>query len=169
MTLFRLPVGRITASVFTSPHATPDLDPLPAILAMIDGAKRTLDFAAYSFTLAPVADAIIAAHTRGVTVRGVCDATSLNVSTTQIPRMAAAGIDVRKWGHAYELMHDKVIICDSSTRKAAVSLGSWNMSSQAERVNVEVLLICTGTQVGRVLAPALTAQIETAYENGSAV
>lgn len=167
--MFRLPVGRISASVYTSPHATPDLDPLPAILNTIGSARQSIHFAIYSFTLIPVADAIIAAHDRGVTIRGVCDTLSLTTKTSQIPRLVAAGIDIHKWGAAYRLMHDKVLITDPGSRNATVALGSWNFTSQAEKANTEVLLTAAGSQVARILAPTLVAQIETSYASGTSI
>lgn len=157
-----LKIGLVTANVFTSPHDTPDLDPLPPLLAMLAGAKKTIYFAIYSLTLSEVAQAIIDAHNRGVTVQGVADAGTWGGSTSKLPALVQAGVDVRQWGSYYRLMHDKVAVVDGN----AVALGSYNWTAQAEKSNVEVLLVCSGAAVKRVLAPALTEQITNTYAQG---
>jgi phosphatidylserine/phosphatidylglycerophosphate/cardiolipin synthase-like enzyme len=156
-------VGRVNAAVYLSPHPTPDLDPEPALLELIGNAKRKIRFGVYSFTLPAVADAIVAAHTAGLDVRGVGDATAWTSVTSQYPRLVADGVDVHRWGRNYRLMHDKVLVVDDWD----VALGSWNWTTQAEKVNTEVLLVVTGVQASRILAPTMTAQIEAAYANGT--
>jgi|SRR5947209_567341 len=156
--------GYLNGDVFTSPHATADLNPEPALVAMLKGAKKSIRFAIYSFTLPSIADAIIAAHQAGIDVKGVANFDAWTSSTSQVPRLVAAGVDVRRWGKAYKLMHDKVAVVDDT----AVSLGSYNWTSQAEKVNVEVMLIVQGIQVARVLAPVLNKQIDDAYASGTA-
>lgn len=163
---YRLSVGSLRSYLYTSPHATPDLDPEPALVAAIDAATVTLDFAIYSFTLPSVADAILAAAARGVSVRGVVDGSSLAPVTSQVRRLA--GLDIRRWGGSYRLMHDKVFVVDTG-HHTHVGLGSFNWTTQAEKSNVEVLLVARGIQASRHLAPALTAQIASARDYGRAV
>ncbi len=164
-----LAVGSINAAVYTSPHATPALDPLPALLAVINKAKQTLHLSAYSFTLVSVADAIIAAHARGVVVRGIADRQQAAAASSQVPRLAAAGIDLHVWGSQYALTHEKALIVDADTKNATVTLGSLNFSQSALTSNVEVLLVCKGTQVSKVLAPTLVAQQDAAYAKGKPI
>lgn len=151
-------VGYIHSAVYTSPHATPDLDPEPALLSAINSAKHSIEFAIYSFTLPAVAAAMVSAVKRGVTVRGIVDHDSLT-GGGQGYVIANGGADVKVWGGSYRLMHDKVLIVDGCT----VALGSYNWSTQAETENIEVLLLATGAVVERHLAPALQAAIEAGY------
>lgn len=161
-----LPMGRITVDYFQSPHTTPDLDPLPALIDAIDGAKSTIHFAIYSLTHNDIANALIRALGRGVAIVGVADAVEADASRSQIHRVWGAGADVRTWGGPYRLMHDKVIVIDGEKKGVKVGLGSYNWTTLAETKNVEVLLMCSGTQVLKGLAPALIDQIMTAHDGG---
>lgn len=165
MSNFDLAVGSINASVFTSPHATTDLDPEVALLAAIGGAKRTLYFGVYSFTLVAVADAIIAAHKRGVQVIGVADTIASSGINNQVHRVAAAGVPVTLWGGQWRLMHEKAFVVDHNY----VGLGSYNWTTQAEKNNVEILLTAKGRQVSRVLAPTMEKQIQAAHDAGKPI
>lgn len=158
-------VGSINCAFYTSPHATIDLDPEPALLELIDNAKATIDVGIYSLTLTKVAQALIAARTRGVVVRVLADATEAKGATSQIPALIAAGVDVRVWGGNYRLAHFKVIVVDGHS----VALGSYNFSGLAENDDYEVMLTATGIQVSRILAPQLTALIESAYATGNTI
>jgi phosphatidylserine/phosphatidylglycerophosphate/cardiolipin synthase-like enzyme len=160
---YDLAVGSVNAFVYTSPHASADLDPAPALIAALNAAKKTIFFATYSFTYAPFADALIAAHARGVQVRGVADASEAGQVNGQVPRLVAAGIDVKRWGSTFRLMHEKAFVVDGNS----VGLGSYNWTTQAEKSNVEILLIAKGAQVARVLAPTMTAQIQASYDAGA--
>lgn len=152
-------IGRVSAALYLSPHPTPDLDPEPALVALVASARTRLRFAVYSFSLPAVAAAVVAAHARGVDVLGVGDAAEWTGPTSQFPSLAAAGVPVRRWGAAYRLMHDKVAVVDGKR----LALGSYNWTTQAERSNVECLLVCTGA-TGCSL---LEAQIEAAYAAGT--
>lgn len=155
---FGLSTGRATVQVYTSPHATPDLDPEPALVALVNSAKTSVLVAAYSFTLASVAQALIAKHQAGVPVRMLADAGEWTSPTSQFPALAAAGLDIRTWGSKYVLMHEKSVIVDGRR----VAWGSFNFSQSAEHSNVEVMTIATSAR----LAQVLTAQIEAAYAAG---
>lgn len=162
----KLAVGKINSYYYQTPHKTDDLDPEAAVLKALNSAKESIFFAVYSFTLDSLGDAIIAAHNRGVFVQGVADLTQSGYRGSEIIRLAAAGVPVRAWGNANKLMHDKVFVVDGQTKNAKVGLGSFNWSARAESTNLEVLLVSTGVQVSRGLAPALQAQIRTAYNEG---
>lgn len=167
MTNADLPVGRLNAEYFQSPHTTDDLDPVAAVVRAFDSAEETIHFAIYSFTHTRIADAMVRALARGVKVTGVADAVSSKASYSQIHRVWGAGADVRTWGSSGRLMHDKVFVIDAASKKASAGLGSFNWSTAAERNNVEVLLVLRGVQVSRGLAPALVEQITTAHSHGS--
>lgn len=164
----KLAVGSVNSYIYLSPHTGDDLDPEQAIVKSIQGAKSSIYFATYSFTLDSIADAILDAHKRGVTIRGVADATMAVGRGSEIIRLAASGIDIHLWSGS-GLMHDKVFVVDGDKRTARIGLGSYNWSNAAEKRNVEVLLVASGVQVSRKLAPALTQQIQSVYDQGTAV
>lgn len=157
----------VNLAVFTSPHATPDLDPLPALIAAINNARATIFFAIYSLTEPSVANALIAAKTRGVVVKGVMDRGQAAGTHSVLHLLVAAGVDVRLWGSQYHLMHEKVAVIDGATRYATIVSGSYNWTASAQKSNKEVMTIVSGLQVSRIAAPAWTAQIETTYSNAT--
>lgn len=58
-----------TLTVGFSPATTDQQSALEVVLSTINGAKRSVDVAAYSFTSKPIAAALVAAKNRGVSVR----------------------------------------------------------------------------------------------------
>lgn len=90
-----------------------------AVAQSLYGARQSIDVAGYEIDLPLVADALVAAHQRGVVVRVVTD--SDNVDEEQIGQMEDAGVPVV--GDRREaLMHDKFIVID----RARVWTGSMN-------------------------------------------
>lgn len=107
-----------------------------AIIAEIDGAKRSILVQAYSFTSAPIAKALVAAHQRGISVRVVLDKSQMTEKYTSATFLHNAGIETLiDTGHA--IAHNKVIVIDSKT----VLTGSMNFTKAGEYRNAENLLI----------------------------
>ena len=100
------------------------------LLTSIGAATRTLDFAVSAFTRQDIADALSAAHRRGVRVRGIVGAPY--AMDPAVASMRAAGGDVR----AAE-MHSKVLVIDGQT----VVTGSANWSTNAWTNNENSLWI----------------------------
>lgn len=158
-----LAAGSINTSIYVTPHTGhPELDPEPALLAILQKAKKKIRFSTYSFTLANIAEALIAAHLKGLDVLGVGDANEWSIANSQYAGLLAAGVPLKQWGSEWRLNHEKVAVVDDDV----VVLGSFNWTTQAETENNEVLVVMSGIQVSRVLAPTLTAQIEAAYAAG---
>lgn len=118
------------------PRALGNVDVRQQLINRINAAKSTLDCALYSFSLSDVADALIAAHARGVTVRFIMDAGN---SATQANRLSTNGIPyiTSTYGgnhgqaQSYGIMHNKYLAIDASTGNkddAYVWTGSWNCS-----------------------------------------
>jgi len=119
------------------------------VIKTIDAAKTEIRMLAYSFTSAPVVEALIRAKKRGVDVALVADEKS-NVSDKEDGRgkggkaksraalsaLVNAGCDVRTIS-VYPIHHDKVIIADRKT----VELGSFNYSAAAANRNSENVLV----------------------------
>ena len=83
--------------------------PDSALAAAIDGARLSVDIAAYDFDLWSLREALMAAQRRGVTVRMVTD--SDNIENEEVQELKDAGIPLlgdRREG----LMHDKFVVID---------------------------------------------------------
>jgi phosphatidylserine/phosphatidylglycerophosphate/cardiolipin synthase-like enzyme len=160
VTRLNLSAGRASINMFVSPHADATRDPEPALVALINRAKTSIYFGVYSFTLTSVRDALLARHAAGVKLQGVGDQGEWDGGLCQ--DLVQAGIDVRKAGSAWCLMHDKVAVVD----QRYVATGSFNWTKQAEKSNVENLFIMSGS---RVAVTELTAQIVATHQAAKTV
>ncbi|MFH5925278.1 phospholipase D family protein [Roseomonas xinghualingensis] len=106
------------------------------IVATIGAAQREVLVQAYSFTSPPIAEALEAAHRRGVRVRILVDDSQISERYTQADEMAAAGIEV--WvDDPSGIAHNKVMVIDGEL----VITGSFNFSRSAQERNTENLLL----------------------------
>jgi phosphatidylserine/phosphatidylglycerophosphate/cardiolipin synthase-like enzyme len=125
---------------FTTPDDTARLDSPSGgvpdrVIATMDAARQSLDVVVYEFNWMPLAEAMIRAEERGVTVRLVTDTETMGEETVQALR--AAGIPVVD-DQREAIMHDKFVVMDG----AAVWTGSMNFSrNDAYRNNNNFLLI----------------------------
>lgn len=112
------------------------------VLKTISSAQREIHMLAYSFTSAPVTQALLSARKRGVSIQLVVDqAHNVNQDNSGKARsalsaLASAGVDVRTTT-AFAIHHDKVIVVD----RRHVQLGSFNYSASAETRNSENVLV----------------------------
>jgi phosphatidylserine/phosphatidylglycerophosphate/cardiolipin synthase-like enzyme len=128
---------------FTSPRY-PDDDAyhhggLDEVLTTVIGqAETSVEVAAYDFDLETVANALIAAHARGVQVRFVTD--SDNAGEDAIRDLRQAGIPVVEDERDSGLMHNKFIVID----RVWIWLGSWNLTENGTyRNNNNAVLIAS--------------------------
>jgi phosphatidylserine/phosphatidylglycerophosphate/cardiolipin synthase-like enzyme len=106
------------------------------IIDRINATTSTIDVALYSFNLINVADALIAAKDRGVTIRFVYD--NRTTYQAEVSRLQSEGIIVINdaYGPINDgagIMHHKLWIFDAADpdpSKPWVYTGSWNLSSQ---------------------------------------
>ena len=117
-------------------HFAPGGAPTDAVVHAIDHATNQILVQAYSFTSAPIAQALVEAHRRGIKARVILDAAQSTEKYSEADFLAHHGIstliDAR---HA--IAHNKVIIIDGY----AVITGSFNFTMAAEEKNAENLLI----------------------------
>jgi phosphatidylserine/phosphatidylglycerophosphate/cardiolipin synthase-like enzyme len=143
---------------FTSPRYPDDdtyhHDGLDEVLAAVIGqAESSVDVAAYDFDLKRVADALIAAHGRGVKVRFVTD--SDNADEDAVQDLRQAGIPVVEDKRDSGLMHDKFIVID----QVWIWTGSWNLTSNGTyRNNNNAVMIASPA-----LAENYTAEFEEMF------
>ncbi len=135
---------------FTEPGGDYDPDDLgdsiPALLIdYINETDTYIDIAAFEFNLTPVADALIAAHERGVRIRWVTDDeygidADFEEDGGQFEMLEDAGIEVMDDGRS-ALMHNKFIIFDGEV----IWTGSTNLTENGTfRNNNNVIIIGDG-------------------------
>jgi len=107
-----------------------------AIRQALDNAKSSVLVQAYSFTSAPIAEALVRAHRRGVKVKVLLDKSQKTEKYSSADFLANAGIPT-KIDAAHAIAHNKVMIID----KEIVITGSFNFSKAAEESNAENLLV----------------------------
>ena len=99
-------------------------------------AAAQIDTALYHLNAEPIADALIAAHRRGIQVRVVTETD--NINETQIERLQAAGIPVADDDGADSYMHHKFFVID----ERYVWTGSYNTTyNGAYKNNNNVIFI----------------------------
>ncbi|MBU6370551.1 MAG: hypothetical protein KGH93_01770 [Patescibacteria group bacterium] len=110
------------------------------IIKLIDGAKQFAYFAVYTFTKKNIADALVAAKSRGIDVRGITDRdeAATDYEKPILAELSAAGIPVETQTHPDGIMHIKALVTDK-----AYAIGSYNWTSSATVANDEILEIGT--------------------------
>jgi hypothetical protein len=120
-------------------YFAPDDDTLSTILAFVNGTKRSLYIADYSFVWPDLTQALIALHRRGVDVELVLDKTQSAgpAEKPELAKLAAAGVPFQvgtcRTGH---IMHHKFMIRDGGTAASgSVLAGSFNFTLTAAKEN----------------------------------
>ncbi|MFM8319787.1 MAG: phospholipase D-like domain-containing protein [Chloroflexota bacterium] len=128
---------------------SPDDGCAAQIAAVLEQARQSIDFMAYSFTSDDLAQVILDRAGAGVRVRGVMETGQISSNSGgEYANFLKAGLDVRKDGNRAN-MHHKVIIVDGRY----VIVGSYNFTYNAETRNDENLLIIDSPQIaGQYLA-----------------
>ncbi len=118
-------------------YFSPDDHVQPALVQLLDQAKSSIHFLAYSFTADPLGEAIRRRAADGITVAGVMDADQVKSNVgTEFDAFRAAGLDVRLDGNP-DAMHEKVMIIDEQT----VVTGSYNFTNSAATTNDENVVV----------------------------
>ena len=113
------------------------------LVRMYRDAKSDIKVAMYSLTVKGQANALIAAHRRGVNVQVILDTNLGRQKTSMGKTLAGAGIPVRHVGPSGGSMHHKFIIVDGKL----LATGSYNISNDAEDHSNEAMLFITDKKV----------------------
>jgi len=105
------------------------------VIDILDGAKESIYFMTFSFTLDDIGDLLIEKHEDGLKVEGVFEKRQES-QYSEYEKLKDAGMDVHLDGNS-ATMHHKVFIVDEST----VLTGSWNPSKSGTTRNDENVLI----------------------------
>ena len=116
---------------------------------VIAKAQKTILVQAYTFTSAPIAEALLRAHQRGVVVRILVDRSQLTSPYTQVPYLAKQGISIAI-DRVSGISHNKVMIIDAHY----VLTGSFNWTKAAETSNAENLLLINDAKTNAIYTTA---------------
>lgn len=140
---------------FTEPQSGGDPDDLAGsipekLIEYIDGAQRTIHIASFEFNLTPVAQALIAAHKRGVQVQWITDdehgiEADEEDDHGQFAMLEKAGIKVKDDGRT-ALMHNKFWVFDGQT----VWTGSTNITVNGSFRNNNNVLVVESTELAAI-------------------
>lgn len=125
-------VDSSSIAVYFSPHG----GCTEAVADALRGAKSEILVQAYSFTSAPIAKALVAAHKRGVNIEVILDKSQRSQKYSSADFVAHAGIPTYI-DSAHAIAHNKVMVID----KEMVITGSFNFTKAAEEKNAENLLV----------------------------
>lgn len=128
-------------------YFSPDDGVEAAVLAVLEKAQRQIDFAAFSFTSVPIAEAMAKRMKSGVAVRGVFETRSAGSRYSRDEYLAERGAKIYLDSNP-NTMHHKFIVVDGHW----VITGSYNFSKNAEKSNDEnVLILDDGEIAGQYL------------------
>jgi len=136
---FRLP------GMYIENYFAPEDSIARRIVSLINGAKRSVRFAAFSFTDDDIGRSMVKARKRGVEVVGVIEERGLKNKGSEYRRLKRGGVAVYPDGNPY-IMHNKYIILDDSI----VITGSYNFSNSARKRNDENVVIFFSPSVAKM-------------------
>jgi phosphatidylserine/phosphatidylglycerophosphate/cardiolipin synthase-like enzyme len=111
------------------------------IVGAINGAKSEVLVNAFTFTQRRIAQALIAAHKRGVSVSVVADREQARtVPQNVLPELVAGGVPVWLDGN-FQNAHNKVIVIDADEPHPVTITGSYNFTIAAQRHNAENVVL----------------------------
>ncbi|MFH1464269.1 MAG: phospholipase D-like domain-containing protein [Pseudomonadota bacterium] len=115
----------------------PDDHLAEALIAQLSAARASIDACVFTITDDRIAEALLAAHGRGVLVRVITDDEKSSDPGSDIGRLERGGIEVRS-DNGPAWMHHKFAVLDG----ARVLTGSYNWTRAASEENHENLLVC---------------------------
>jgi phosphatidylserine/phosphatidylglycerophosphate/cardiolipin synthase-like enzyme len=138
-------VRRRPAAALAEAHFSPGEECLAAIRLQLSRARASVDICVFTITDDRIADAIVAAHRRGVRVRIVTDNDKAFDQGSDVRKLEAAGIEVREDRTEFH-MHHKFAIFD----QRVLLTGSYNWTRGAARFNEENVIV---TDDARLVGP----------------
>jgi phosphatidylserine/phosphatidylglycerophosphate/cardiolipin synthase-like enzyme len=120
----------------TEVYFSPNGGAARAVARAVEGAKKSVHAAVFCFTEREIAQALLAAHRRGVDVKVVLGKEEKENEFSKLNYLLKGGIDVRIDSRS-GLMHDKFAVVDTRI----VITGSFNWTASAETMNRENLLV----------------------------
>jgi phosphatidylserine/phosphatidylglycerophosphate/cardiolipin synthase-like enzyme len=132
-------------------YFSPQDGAMAQVIAEVEAAQTSIDFAIFFFTEDALADALIAAHQRGVVIRGLWDALGAGNASSDDEALCAAGIPVKIENTAGK-MHHKLMVIDAHGSDPTVITGSLNWTAAADARNSENTVIVHDGATAQTLA-----------------
>lgn len=123
---------------------SPENESTELVIKVIRSAKKTIRLAAYSFTSAPLAEALVAAHRSGVDVQVVLDKSNATAKYSSATFLANAGVPTRI-DSKHPIAHSKYMIIDDKT----VETGSFNYTKAAMRNSENVVVFWDSPEIAK--------------------
>lgn len=121
-------------------YFSPQDGAMAPLIAQVNAAQTSIDFAIFFFTEDALRDALIAAHARGVRIRGLWDSLGAGNASSDDEALCAAGIPVKVENTAGK-MHHKLMVIDAQGSDPRVLTGSLNWTVAAANRNSENTVI----------------------------
>jgi phosphatidylserine/phosphatidylglycerophosphate/cardiolipin synthase-like enzyme len=128
------------SSVQVENYFSPEDQVMDKIIALVQGAKKSVHFMAFTYTHQGLATAMIEQARAGLDVQGVIE--NRGASQGALPALYCAKLPVKIDGNKYT-MHHKVIILDGST----VITGSFNFTNSADNENDDNIIVIHSASV----------------------
>jgi hypothetical protein len=110
------------------------------IVAEVDAAQESIDFAIFFFTHDALRNALIRAHERGVRVRGLWDASGAGDPNSDDEALCVGGLAIKVEETAGK-MHNKWMVIDAGGAAPRVVTGSLNWTISGSEANNENTLV----------------------------
>lgn len=125
---------------------TPGDNAAGLIIGALNQARSEVLVQAYSFTHQKIADALLEAARRGVSVRIIADRSQIKrMERGLIPYLAASGLEVYV-DAKHDAAHNKLMIIDASEELPIIITGSYNFTHAAQSRNAENVLVLRGNE-----------------------
>lgn len=121
-------------------YFSPQDNAMSQVISEVEAATSSIDFAIFFFTEDALRDALMAAHNRGVAVRGLWDALGAGNGSSDDEALCAAGIPI-KIENTSGKMHHKLMVIDANGAAPRVITGSLNWTDAADNRNSENTVI----------------------------
>jgi len=109
---------------------------------LIDSAKKDIYLEIYTFTDKSIAESLISAKKRGISIKVLFDKSQSAIPSSLDEYISSKGIEI-KYDKGAGIMHNKVLIIDRET----VSTGSFNFTQSADKRNNENLLFIRDSKI----------------------
>jgi phosphatidylserine/phosphatidylglycerophosphate/cardiolipin synthase-like enzyme len=124
---------------------SPEDSAISHIIPLVQGAKKSITFMAFTYTQDPLGQAMIAAFKNNIKVSGVFEATGSDGEFSEMTPLYCAKIPVRQDGNP-SFLHHKVIIIDNRI----VITGSLNFTDNADQSNNENVIIIDNAEIAKL-------------------
>jgi phosphatidylserine/phosphatidylglycerophosphate/cardiolipin synthase-like enzyme len=134
-------------------YFSPQDNALDQVVAEVDAAQSSIDFAIFFFTDDRLRDALLAAKARGVVVRGLFDELGAANASSDDEALCAGGIAV-KIEQTTGKLHHKLMVLDAGGANPRVVSGSLNWTAAGDARNSENIVILHGAETARAYRDA---------------